>query len=167
MKVNPLTYDSLQTRSGTHDVGEVWASLLWGRLLEVLLPGMDSRQICTTLTVCRKYCYHEDYYGWVDDPTIANPTFLGARDAIVAADVTHYKGANKCDILKHLLSVGLGSKATDTRKNDFSVPPECDGNAPPPRATTTDITTRATTGKATTTTKKVGTTTKKAGTTPT
>ncbi|KAH6563925.1 hypothetical protein BASA60_010513 [Batrachochytrium salamandrivorans] len=29
-----------------------------------------------------------------------NPTFRSARDAIVAADNDHYKGANKCEILK-------------------------------------------------------------------
>ncbi|KAH6572081.1 hypothetical protein BASA60_006853 [Batrachochytrium salamandrivorans] len=97
-----------------------------------------------------------------------NPTFLSARDAIVAADASYYKGANKCEILKAFAKRGLGSKATDTRKNDFSVPSECDGGAPSPRATTTDIktqTTTTTTDRKTKTTKKVGTTTKKAGTT--
>ncbi|KAH9276110.1 hypothetical protein BASA83_001383 [Batrachochytrium salamandrivorans] len=29
-----------------------------------------------------------------------NPTFLSARDAIIAADASYYKGANKCEILK-------------------------------------------------------------------
>ncbi|KAH6562135.1 hypothetical protein BASA62_009373 [Batrachochytrium salamandrivorans] len=29
MKVNPLTYSDLKTRDEVHDVGEVWASLLW------------------------------------------------------------------------------------------------------------------------------------------
>ncbi|KAH6562121.1 hypothetical protein BASA62_009388 [Batrachochytrium salamandrivorans] len=96
-----------------------------------------------------------------------NPTFLSARDAIVAADASYYKGANKCEILKAFAKRGLGSKATDTRKNDFSVPSECDGDAPSPRATTTDIKTQTTTttDRKTKTTKKVGTTTKKAGTT--
>ncbi|KAH6583177.1 hypothetical protein BASA61_008119 [Batrachochytrium salamandrivorans] len=166
MKVNPLTYDSLQTRSGTHDVGEVWASLLWDVYWSLVTRHgfsanlYDAKQSAGNIVTMRIIMG-----GLMTQP--CNPTFLGARDAIVAADVTHYKGANKCDILKAFAKRGLGSKATDTRKNDFSVPPECDGNAPPPRATTTDITTRATTGKATTTTKKVGTTTKKAGTTPT
>ncbi|KAH9244679.1 hypothetical protein BASA81_017904 [Batrachochytrium salamandrivorans] len=89
-----------------------------------------------------------------------NPTFLGARDAIVAADASYYKGANKCEILKAFAKRGLGSKATDTRKNDFSVPSECDGDAPSPDPTTT--TTRR---SRTTTTKISRTTTKKARTT--
>ncbi|KAJ1336275.1 hypothetical protein BSLG_010766 [Batrachochytrium salamandrivorans] len=53
-----------------------------------------------------------------------NPTLLGARDAIITADVNHYKGANKCEIYKDLPR-GLGLGATDIRTNDFSVPPEC------------------------------------------
>ncbi|KAH9245734.1 hypothetical protein BASA81_016750 [Batrachochytrium salamandrivorans] len=58
-----------------------------------------------------------------------NPTFLSARDAIVAADINHYKGANKCEILKAFAKRGLGSRATNNYNNDFSVPSECGGNA--------------------------------------
>ncbi|KAH6559832.1 hypothetical protein BASA62_000309 [Batrachochytrium salamandrivorans] len=54
-----------------------------------------------------------------------NPTFLGARDAIIAADVIHYKGANKCEIYKGFAKRGLGLGATTPATNDFSVPPEC------------------------------------------
>ncbi|KAH6565667.1 hypothetical protein BASA60_009860 [Batrachochytrium salamandrivorans] len=54
-----------------------------------------------------------------------NPTFLSARDAIVAADALHYQGANKCEILKGFAKRGLGFKATSSYSNDFSLPPEC------------------------------------------
>ncbi|KAH9263337.1 hypothetical protein BASA83_013295 [Batrachochytrium salamandrivorans] len=54
-----------------------------------------------------------------------NPTFLSARDAIVAADASYYNGANKCEILKAFAKRGLGSKATSSRRNDFSVPSGC------------------------------------------
>ncbi|KAH6559859.1 hypothetical protein BASA60_000424 [Batrachochytrium salamandrivorans] len=90
-----------------------------------------------------------------------NPTFLSARDAIVAADASYYKGANKCEILKAFAKRGLGSKATSSRKSDFSVPSECDGNAPSPDPTATD------TEETTTTTKRSRTTTKKTKTTAT
>ncbi|KAH6559833.1 hypothetical protein BASA62_000310 [Batrachochytrium salamandrivorans] len=54
-----------------------------------------------------------------------NPTFLDARDAIITADFNNYQGANKCEIYKGFAKRGLGLGATDTRTNDFSVPPEC------------------------------------------
>ncbi|KAH6575895.1 hypothetical protein BASA60_004765 [Batrachochytrium salamandrivorans] len=54
-----------------------------------------------------------------------NPSFLGARDAIIDADVNHYKGANRCEIYKGFAKRGFGLGATDIRTNDFSVPPEC------------------------------------------
>ncbi|KAH6590310.1 hypothetical protein BASA61_005349 [Batrachochytrium salamandrivorans] len=54
-----------------------------------------------------------------------NPTLLGARDAIIAADKLHYKSAHKCEIYKGFARRGLGLGATKSYANDFSVPPEC------------------------------------------
>ncbi|KAH6572707.1 hypothetical protein BASA62_003246 [Batrachochytrium salamandrivorans] len=68
---------------------------------------------------------------------------------------------------RHLPSVVSAPKATSNRKNDFSIPSECDGDAPPPRETTTARKTRTTTAtdkktKTTTTTdRKTKTTTAK------
>ncbi|KAH6580486.1 hypothetical protein BASA61_009634 [Batrachochytrium salamandrivorans] len=110
MKVNPWTYGDLKTLDEVHDVGEVWASLLW----EVYWSLVTKHGFSANL--------HDAKH---------------ARDAIVAADASYYKGANKCEILKAFAKRGLGSKATSSRKSDFSVPSECDGNAPSPDPTTT------------------------------
>ncbi|KAH9253798.1 hypothetical protein BASA83_004293 [Batrachochytrium salamandrivorans] len=167
MTVNPLTYDDLQTRSGVHAVGEVWTSFLWEVYWNLVTRhGFSANLYDASQSAGNIVTMKIIMGGLMLQP--CNPTFLSARDAIVAADASYYKGANKCDILKAFAKRGLGSKATDTRKNDFSVPSECDGGAPSPRATTTDIktqTTTTTTDRKTKTTKKVGTTTKKAGTT--
>ncbi|KAH6562812.1 hypothetical protein BASA60_010987 [Batrachochytrium salamandrivorans] len=136
MKVNPLTYGDLQTRDEVHDVGEVWTSLLW----EVYWNLVAKHGFSTNLNNAKQsegnvVAMQNIIGGMMLQP--CNPTFLSARDAIVAADAAHYKGANKCEILKAFAKRGLGSNATSSRKNDFSVPSECDGDAPLPRATTT------------------------------
>ncbi|KAH6584801.1 hypothetical protein BASA60_000794 [Batrachochytrium salamandrivorans] len=124
MTVNPLTYSDLETRNDSHLIGEVWASLLW--------------EVYWSLVT--KYGFSTDLYdakqsegnivtmqiiigGMMLQP--CNPTFLSARDAIVAADASYYKGANKCEILEAFAKRGLGSKATSSYNNDFSVPSEC------------------------------------------
>ncbi|KAH6592387.1 hypothetical protein BASA61_004576 [Batrachochytrium salamandrivorans] len=54
-----------------------------------------------------------------------NPSFLGARDAIIDADVNRYQGAHSATSTRAFAKRGLGLGATDIRTNDFSVPPEC------------------------------------------
>ncbi|KAH9254380.1 hypothetical protein BASA81_007663 [Batrachochytrium salamandrivorans] len=48
-----------------------------------------------------------------------NPTFLGARDAIITADKLHYNGAHKCEIYKGFASVASALGPPKLRKNDF------------------------------------------------
>ncbi|KAH6578157.1 hypothetical protein BASA60_003753 [Batrachochytrium salamandrivorans] len=45
---------------------------------------------------------------------------IDARNAIVAADATHYNGANKCEILKAFAKRGMGSNATISTRMIFS-----------------------------------------------
>ncbi|KAH9245604.1 hypothetical protein BASA81_016896 [Batrachochytrium salamandrivorans] len=49
----------------------------------------------------------------------------GGPAADSCLEKTSQKGANKCEIYKGFAKRGLGLGATDTRTNDFSVPPEC------------------------------------------
>ncbi|KAJ1332402.1 hypothetical protein BSLG_010837 [Batrachochytrium salamandrivorans] len=159
MKVNPLTYGDLKTLREVHAVGEVWASMLWEVYWGLVTKHGFSANLHDAKQSAGNIVAMQNIIGGLMIQS-CNPTFLGARDAIVAADASYYKGANKCEILKAFAKRGLGSKATDTRKNDFSVPSECDGDAPSPDPTTT--TTRR---SRTTTTKISRTTTKKARTT--
>ncbi|KAH6572448.1 hypothetical protein BASA62_003387 [Batrachochytrium salamandrivorans] len=130
MTVNPLTYSDLQTRNDPHPMGEVWASLLW----EVYWSLVTKHGFSTNLYDAKQsegniVTMQIIIGGMMLQP--CNPTFLSARDAIVAADASYYKGANKCEILKAFAKRGLGSKATNSYSNDFSVPSECDGSTPP------------------------------------
>ncbi|KAH6563202.1 hypothetical protein BASA62_008695, partial [Batrachochytrium salamandrivorans] len=128
MKVNPWTYGDLKALDEVHDVGEVWASMLWEVYWGLVTKhGFSANLYDASQSAGNIVAMKIIMGGLMTQP--CNPTFLSARDAIVAADASYYKGANKCEILKAFAKRGLGSKATRSRKNDFSVPTECDGDA--------------------------------------
>ncbi|KAH9273255.1 hypothetical protein BASA83_004545 [Batrachochytrium salamandrivorans] len=124
MKVNPLTYGSLRSRAEVHDVGEVWASMLWEVYWSLVTKHGFSSNLYNASQSSGNVVAMKIIMGGLMLQS-CNPTFRSARDAIVAADNDHYKGANKCEILKAFGKRGLGPKATRTRTNDFSVPSEC------------------------------------------
>ncbi|KAH6585824.1 hypothetical protein BASA50_000985 [Batrachochytrium salamandrivorans] len=124
MKVNPLKYSDLRTRIKVHAIGEVWAIMLWevywnlvtkhGFAKNLYKAEQSEGNIVTMKIIIGGMMIQQ-----------CNPTFLAARDAIISADKLHYQGANKCEIYKGFSKRGLGFGATDTRTDDFSVPPEC------------------------------------------
>ncbi|KAH9265849.1 hypothetical protein BSLG_010785 [Batrachochytrium salamandrivorans] len=124
MTVNPLTYGSLRNRKQFHAIGEVWASLLWEVYWSLVTKHgfsanlYDANQSAGNIVAMKIIMTGLTLQS-------CNPTFLGARDAIITADVNHYQGANRCEIYKGFAKRGLGLGATDTRTDDFSVPPEC------------------------------------------
>ncbi|KAJ1332229.1 hypothetical protein BSLG_010821 [Batrachochytrium salamandrivorans] len=170
MKVNPWTYGDLKALDEVHDVGEVWASLLWEVYWSLVTKHGFSANLHDAKQSAGNIVAMQNIIGGLMLQP-CNPTFLSARNAILDADASYYRGANKCEIYKAFAKRGLGSKATSTRNNDFSVPPECDGDTPSPDPTTTDTPppdpTTTDTEEATTTTKRPRTTTKKTKTTAT
>jgi extracellular elastinolytic metalloproteinase len=55
-----------------------------------------------------------------------NPTFLNARDAILAADQAFYDGVNQCLIWKGFAKRGMGIDAVnDGYLDGFKVPDSC------------------------------------------
>ncbi|KAH9271302.1 hypothetical protein BASA83_006391 [Batrachochytrium salamandrivorans] len=110
--------------AGVHDVGEVWASMLWEVYWGLVTKHGFSTNLYDTKQSAGNIVTMKIIIGGLMLQS-CNPTFLGARDAIIAADKLHYKSANKCEIYKAFAKRGLGLKATDTRTDDFSVPPEC------------------------------------------
>ncbi|KAH9253061.1 hypothetical protein BASA81_008967 [Batrachochytrium salamandrivorans] len=124
MKVNPLKYSGLQNSGGVHAIGEVWASMLWEVYWNLVAKHGFSKHLRDAKRSAGNIVAMKIIMsGLMTQP--CNPTFLAARDAIIDADVNHYKGANKCEIYKGFAKRGLGLGATDTRTNDLSVPPEC------------------------------------------
>ncbi|KAJ8327984.1 hypothetical protein QVD99_006286 [Batrachochytrium dendrobatidis] len=127
LTINTHTYSKLSTTREVHDVGEVWATMLFevywnmvGKLgftpnlkddaksgkgnavfLQILVDGMK-------LQPC-------------------NPTFIQARDAIIQADKAANNGANLCEIQKGFAKRGLGINAQDDGSfvDDSTVDPSC------------------------------------------
>src|SRR5205807_8515726 len=107
-----------------HDDGEIWASALWDlrtRLIQKL--GHDNGKYTHELLI-------------VDGMknTVTNPTFLNARDGILAADTTDNAGANQCLIWDVFAGRGMGFAATSTDPTQRVV--TADSTVPPQRRST-------------------------------
>ncbi|KAF8699524.1 peptidase M36 family, partial [Rhizoctonia solani] len=148
---NPSLYDFLQRidyRREVHAIGEVWAEILWvvsNKLIEKhgfsdsLFPSSDPnfyRFVTLKDGMISRVPKHGNSLmlqlivnGMKTQP--CNPTFLQARDAIIAADDALTAGENKCTLWKAFASRGLGKDAkrlVDSPRpsiNGFKVPPEC------------------------------------------
>jgi extracellular elastinolytic metalloproteinase len=123
--LNPLTYSIGLQSQGVHDIGEVWASMLFevywnlvdsfgfdanfqsnpngtngnNRFLKVLVEGMKLQP-----------CF---------------PNFVTARDAILLAEQQLFNGEGKCEIIKGFAKRGLGINAKADFADDFTIPREC------------------------------------------
>jgi hypothetical protein len=131
MTVNPLTYGDLAggTLSVPHGVGTVWATAVWEMYWNLvneqgfdpdLITGASGNNTAIQLVV--------------DGLKLqgCNPTFLDARDAILAADVANNGGDNECLIWAAFAKRGMGVNASDggtsTSLNvveNFDQPPQC------------------------------------------
>ncbi|WP_298323726.1 M36 family metallopeptidase [uncultured Dokdonia sp.] len=105
---DPRTYNSIQNTSVPHGVGSVWAAMLWEM----------------TWNLIEEYGFDPDIYNGTGGNNIAialvteglklqpcNPGFVDGRDAILAADLTLYGGANQCRIWDAFAKRGLGLSA--------------------------------------------------------
>ena len=118
MTVNPLTYESYNASSQIHDAGEIWASALWDlNWLMVARCGFDAdlhagsggNNTLLQLTMDSMKL----------SPT--DPTFLDARDAILAADLNLTGGENAFDIWTAFAGRGMGVSADDGASNNDTV----------------------------------------------
>ncbi|KAH6585120.1 hypothetical protein BASA60_000668 [Batrachochytrium salamandrivorans] len=111
MKVNPWTYGDLKALDEVHDVGEVWASLLWEVYWSLVTKHGFSANLHDAKQSAGNIVAMQNIIGGLMLQP-CNPTFLSARNAILDADASYYRGANKCEIYKAFAKRGLGSKAT-------------------------------------------------------
>jgi uncharacterized repeat protein (TIGR01451 family) len=122
MSVNPDTYGVTATTGAVHRIGSVWCAMIWDLYWDLV-----------------------DEYGFSDDLKFGDggnnmamqlvmdgmkiqacePSFIDARDAILAADVANYEGANQCLIWETFARRGLGFNAQEGGNEDFNVPPSC------------------------------------------
>jgi cysteine-rich repeat protein len=127
--VSPLTYSYLAVLNQPHGVGEVWAAALWEiywSLVDVygfdpdLIAGTGGNTIALELVLD----------GMKLQP--CEPTFLDARDAILAADDTANEGVHECLLWAGFAKRGIGLSATEgSGPNDvfvseaFDYPSQC------------------------------------------
>ncbi|KAG9127827.1 hypothetical protein FRC07_008837 [Ceratobasidium sp. 392] len=124
MTTNPLTYESLKTRTEVHDAGEVWATM-WHEIYAALVEklGFSADKNNADGTEGNIVALHLLVDGLQLQP--CNPTFIAARDAVIQADANRYGGANKCTLWTAFAKRGLGNGATTTKADDTTVPDGC------------------------------------------
>jgi hypothetical protein len=116
-----LTYGDLcSSGCQVHNDGRIWATTLW--TMRTALRDQHGANLGTTR--------HERLMvdGMKNTPT--SPSYLDARDGILAADVVRYAGANQCLIWNAFAAHGMGFSATSVSNGSnvtesFDVPPEC------------------------------------------
>ncbi|KAJ6789113.1 hypothetical protein PWT90_08947 [Aphanocladium album] len=128
MTVNPLTYASANGLDEVHDIGTIWASVLYEMLWNLIdkhgntdnhLPKFDAKGVPTDGKFLAMKLVLDSF---ALQP--CNPNMVQSRDAIIDADVALTGGANKCELWKAFAKRGFGQKAKfgDTRKEDYTVP---------------------------------------------
>lgn len=135
LTIDPHTFSDLTKTNEVHDIGEIWTSVLWD--LHWNLVG--------------KYGFQSDYMPSTKGNSVAlklvldglklqpvNPTFLQARDAILAADRMDFAGANQDMIWSTFARRGMGFSAIDLNANSNQVTPAFD--TPPTQSTTGTVT---------------------------
>jgi uncharacterized repeat protein (TIGR01451 family) len=142
MAVNPETYDTLKSPNASgmigepHDVGEVWASMLW----EVYWNLVDKQGFNDDM-ISGQGGNNRALQLVIDGMTFqpCNPTFVQARDAILAANQVNSNGADQCAIWEGFAKRGLGysaqARSTDSVTDGtqaFDLPPTCTISVDPP-----------------------------------
>ncbi|KAJ3244413.1 Fungalysin/Thermolysin Extracellular metalloproteinase 5 [Chytriomyces hyalinus] len=150
LTTNPHKYSELKSTSEVHDVGEIWCTMLYEVLWNMVdVSGWLNPADLTTGKDSGKG--NADFasvviQGMKNQP--CSPTFIQARDAIIAADKTLFGGKYNCAIWKGFAKRGLGMNAKGSPyTNNADIPVECGGTAP--STTTAAVTTAAPTAQPT------------------
>lgn len=129
--INPQTYDDIKAGWSPHDLGEIWATMLWEMTWEIMLTepfnpdiynGTGGNNVSLALVT----------EGLKLQP--CSPGFVDGRDAILAADQALYGGAHVCAIWDAFARRGLGYSASQGSSNSrtdgteaFDLPPSFSG----------------------------------------
>lgn len=114
--VNPHTYNNITTTGGqSHAVGEIWAEMLWEMswaLVDVYGFDNDIYNFAGNIASDKGnvMAFALVTEGMKLQP--CSPGFVDGRDAILAADVALYGGANACTIWEAFAKRGLGYSAS-------------------------------------------------------
>jgi uncharacterized repeat protein (TIGR01451 family) len=129
MSIDPQTYDWLKRSGEVHDVGEVWATMLWEAYWALvdehgydpnIYTGTGGNNLALRLVMDgMKF-------------TVCDPGFVDARDGILIADEVNNGGVNQCTLWAAFAKRGLGFSANQGSPFDpfdgseaFDLPPAC------------------------------------------
>jgi extracellular elastinolytic metalloproteinase len=123
--VNEFTYSSVAQLSEVHEIGEVWAEILFNVYAEMVTANGFSATAKTDPTGKEGNVTFMQLMLDALSLQPCQPTFVTARDAWIQADENRFAGANRCLLFKAFAARGLGANASDDFKDDFSVPADC------------------------------------------
>ncbi|EDM44670.1 hypothetical protein SCB49_13900 [unidentified eubacterium SCB49] len=118
--VNPHTYDDIKTESVPHGVGSVWAAMLWEMTWDLINVYGFSDDFMTVTGDITQDAGNIQALLLVTEALKMQPCgpgFVDGRDAILAADVAIYGGANECLIWDAFARRGLGFSADQGSAN--------------------------------------------------
>ncbi len=131
--INNSTYDTIKSAGSPHDVGEVWAEMLW-EVTYALIAEHGFNANLVTGNAGNNIALQLVMDGMKLQP--CGPGFVDARDAIIAADQADNAGANKCLLWTAFAKRGLGASAVQGSTDDatdgtqaFDLPAACGGVA--------------------------------------
>ncbi|MCC6723341.1 MAG: M36 family metallopeptidase, partial [Saprospiraceae bacterium] len=122
MNINTATYDDIKTLAVPHGVGYVWCGMIWDLTWAMIADHGQAAGFDVAMNLVNQ--------GMVLQP--CSPGFVDGRNAILAADVALYGGANRCRIWEVFARRGLGFSASQGSSNSrsdgteaFDVPQSC------------------------------------------
>lgn len=140
--INNQTYETVRNAVVPHGVGAVWAQSLWEVYwalvdkhgFEENLGDFDINDVNEAGNKRAMFYVNEGLKN-----TSCSPTFLDARDGIIAAANSSFGGSDVCTIWNAFADFGLGTNASTTgsngsARNGFNIPTQC-SNPPTPTPT--------------------------------
>jgi extracellular elastinolytic metalloproteinase len=124
MTVNPLKYSNLATTTQVHAVGTVWSTILYEAYWNVVEQGGFTEDLIANAGKDFGNLHFLELL--VDGMKLqpCSPTFIQARDAIIAADKADFAGKYRCALWKGFAKRGLGVSAKGTT-DAFDIPADC------------------------------------------
>ncbi len=129
-EVNDHTYESIQGMAIPHGVGEVWAQAIW----EVYWALVDQHGFDADIYNADGAAGNQRAMLYVIEGlknTACSPTFVDARDGIIAAATSAHGGEDVCLLWETFAGFGIGTDAisggpnSTNPTNGFEVPAEC------------------------------------------
>jgi hypothetical protein len=112
MAINPHTYADVATSGGIpHNIGEVWATVLWDMTWNIIqMDGINRDIFDSKEEGGNSVAFKLVMEGMKLQP--CSPGFIDGRDAILKADTLLYNGKHSCAIWQAFARRGMGAGAS-------------------------------------------------------